>query len=369
MKRKLIIATTATMLMLSGCKNAAVSAEASSIDSSTRLPNFSDISEQWAKTSIEKATVKGYVDGYDDSTFRPEQKVSRAEFIKMIVTATKLTVSGEASGSEWFKPYISAAINANILREKDFEDNNMNKAISRLEMSRIALRASNKTLQNKAMQMDDRSIMFNTTKNGLIQGLAGGELGLDKSTTRAQSVTIIERVLTVQGGGKLEVDKAAQSFAEIELRGNNFETMWGVRVKEFPYTHHLGDGLDLVINKAVVIDHTDSNSAYYELFKSGKLGLGQNTYSIAYQMTINNSTKKDHYAIYPVQFISTLGYSRSYTLTNDLKVAWMDQIGETTGWISFNKSKDEVDKLLASGNIPRIELDIQSQLIDFLKKE
>ncbi|TXK86019.1 S-layer homology domain-containing protein [Paenibacillus sp. N3.4] len=315
MLKKLFTVLTMTTI-LTACTNN-VSDAAVEINSSSPMVakqlSFSDISNHWAKSSIEGAVKKGYVDGYEDASFKPEKNVSRAEFVKMVVTAIKEPVNGAATGSEWVVPYIAAAKNKGILRDLDFPADSLNEPISRLEMSRIALRASDSALQNKAVQIDDKSVMYNAAKIGLIQGLSGGELGSGKPTTRAQSVTIIERVMTVISGGKLEVDKAAASFAEIDLRGSNFDTMWGINVKEFPYTHHIGEGLDMFINKVVVIDHTDSNSAYYDLYKDGRISNGQNSYSIAFDITMKNSTKKDHFSFYPRQSISMLDFVGSFT--------------------------------------------------------
>ncbi len=103
-------------------------------------------------------------------------------------------------------------------------------------MSRIAVRATDADLQKKEFNIDNASVMFNATKTGLIQGLANGELAVDAPTTRAQSVTIIDRILKVNNGEKLPVDQAAASFAEIDLRGSNFETVWNMRIKTLPVT-------------------------------------------------------------------------------------------------------------------------------------
>jgi hypothetical protein len=228
MKKKIVVLASVFMLLTSTGCNAAVTT-AQSIPNVDKIKaaviNFSDIAQHWAKDAILKAVQKGYVDGYEDGTFKTDQNVSRAEFIKMIVTALKLPVSGETTGSSWYVPYLNAAIAAGILRASDFSANGINMPISRLEMARIAVRATEPTFQNKAVQIDDKSVMYNATKVGLIQGLAYGELGPDKATTRAQSVTIIERVLTVKDGGKLEVDKYALGNAELALKKTNIFTV------------------------------------------------------------------------------------------------------------------------------------------------
>ncbi|MFF2889139.1 endo-1,4-beta-xylanase [Paenibacillus sp. NPDC057967] len=48
---------------------------------------FTDILNHWAKQEIELAVRKGFVKGYEDGSFQPDRKVSRAEFIHMLVQA------------------------------------------------------------------------------------------------------------------------------------------------------------------------------------------------------------------------------------------------------------------------------------------
>lgn len=46
---------------------------------------FSDIKDDyWAKSSIEKITDAGIIKGYPDGTFKPEEPVTRAEFVKIV---------------------------------------------------------------------------------------------------------------------------------------------------------------------------------------------------------------------------------------------------------------------------------------------
>ncbi|OAS22331.1 S-layer homology domain-containing protein [Paenibacillus oryzisoli] len=184
-----------------------------------------DVADHWAMFAIEGAVKKGYVDGYEDATFKPENNVSRAEFVKMVVTAIKEPVKSNSSGEDWSSPYLTAAINKGILRESDFSIDDVNAPISRLEMSRISLRATDATLQNKAIQVDNDSVMYNAAKIGLIQGLVKGALEPENSTTRAQSVTIIERILSVNKGGTLEVDQYAIGNAELAVKGTNIFSM------------------------------------------------------------------------------------------------------------------------------------------------
>lgn len=60
--------------------------------------SFNDISGSWAESIIQSAVQQGWISGYPDGTFRPNEKVSRQDFIVMLVKA--LGWSGPAQGSE-----------------------------------------------------------------------------------------------------------------------------------------------------------------------------------------------------------------------------------------------------------------------------
>ena len=58
--------------------------------------SFTDVpAGAWYKPYIDKITqVQGIIDGYGDGTFRPDQNVTRGEFLKMILTAVQMAGSG-----------------------------------------------------------------------------------------------------------------------------------------------------------------------------------------------------------------------------------------------------------------------------------
>lgn len=182
--------------------------------------SFSDSSGHWAKEAIETAVSKGYVDGYEDGTFRPDREVSRAEFVKMAATALKLPVSGKTEGADWYVPYANAAVNADVHLWSDYTSGDWNTPMTRQEMARMAVRAAGEKNE------DAKKWMYLATSKGLIQGMDDtGRLGEEETTTRAQSVTIIERVLTVRSGGTLPTDKYAINRAELAWHKTNILTM------------------------------------------------------------------------------------------------------------------------------------------------
>jgi hypothetical protein len=188
------------------------------METKTVVISLTDISKHWAKAAIDKAVEFGYAKGYPDGTFKPNSNVTRAEFIKMTVEALKLPIE-IGTGGTWYDTYVNAAKKAELYVASDFKSGDLNSPMTRKEMSRLAARAVGEKTT------DDAKWMYLATKKGLVSGLGSGELGESKNTTRAQSVTIIDRILTVNSGGKLPVDKYAVASAEVVWHGTNIFTV------------------------------------------------------------------------------------------------------------------------------------------------
>lgn len=111
-------------------------------------PSFKDVpGSHWAASAIRMAVEQGYVSGYPDGTFKPNQNVTRAEFMRMLADALKLPHS--QGGSPWYQPYVAALLEIGVHQEKDFSE--YNTPISRLEMSRLIARGL--ALQNGYTQL------------------------------------------------------------------------------------------------------------------------------------------------------------------------------------------------------------------------
>jgi len=52
---------------------------------------LNDISGHWAKAKIERAVSLGFINGYPDGTFKPDKSVTRAEFVAILLSSAKIT--------------------------------------------------------------------------------------------------------------------------------------------------------------------------------------------------------------------------------------------------------------------------------------
>lgn len=91
------------------------------------LATFSDMPEnKMYKTAIEGLVEKGVLNGYDDGTFAPANHITRAEFVKMIVTATNAKGSKENTFADvandyWAREFINIAVKNKFV--EGYEDN------------------------------------------------------------------------------------------------------------------------------------------------------------------------------------------------------------------------------------------------------
>lgn len=80
-------------------------------------PWFPDVkSGIWYYNAVTYLTEQGIIEGYEDGTYRPEDKITRAEFTALIARYAELTVSNTSSGFSdvlsgyWASGYICAAV-------------------------------------------------------------------------------------------------------------------------------------------------------------------------------------------------------------------------------------------------------------------
>lgn len=101
-------------------------------DSSTYKNCFPDVTTDWYAKYVCYAHEKGWVDGYPDNTFKPDQTVNRVEASKMVVNAYGFTPATEASqatssfmftdvsSSDWFYGYVMALADIGVVDKSGY---------------------------------------------------------------------------------------------------------------------------------------------------------------------------------------------------------------------------------------------------------
>ena len=136
----------------------------------TRSNSFSDVNRgDWYNTAISTMAALGILDGYSDGTFRPNEPITRAEFAAIAARFDENAASGSASFSDLSGHWAAGEI-------------------------------------SKAYQ------------NGWVTGYSDGTFRPDRSITRAEAVTLINRVL------ERELPEDAELLDEMNVWSDNRDT-------------------------------------------------------------------------------------------------------------------------------------------------
>lgn len=172
---------------------------------------FSDIAGHWAEAHIKQAVRDGIVTGYPDGTFKPNHTVTRAEFTVMLMNmlkppgeGTALTFTDTAKIGSWAQKAVAQAVQTGII--SGYEDGSFRPdvEIARVEMAVMLANASRLSVEANAATgfADDRNIptwakgaVSVIKKLGIIQGKDSNEFDPNASTTRAEAVTVLMRML------------------------------------------------------------------------------------------------------------------------------------------------------------------------------
>lgn len=171
---------------------------------------WSDIVGYWAEAAIRQAIERGIVKGYEDGNFRPQRDVTRAEFAAMLVRALKLPVNAQDELAfkdkdqipEWARPYIAAAIEAELI--VGYEDGTFraDKSINREEICAVMVRALGIEMSVEAdlSYVDHDQIsewaspyIAAATNAGIMNGRGGNQFAPKQLATRAEAAVVLLR--------------------------------------------------------------------------------------------------------------------------------------------------------------------------------
>ncbi|WP_141502517.1 YDG domain-containing protein [Paenibacillus luteus] len=173
----------------------------------------SDIEGTWAESQVSDWIDKGYVTGYEDGSFKPNNTITRAEFIALINRSYGFTETADVSfsdveSSSWIYTEVSKAIKAGYIKGYANGTFGANKPISRQEAAVIVDRLLSLTkTDNAAASFTDSSSIASWAKaavdaavaNGILQGYASGaNFKPNQPLTRAEAVVVLYRSVTVK---------------------------------------------------------------------------------------------------------------------------------------------------------------------------
>ncbi|MEN6312719.1 MAG: N-acetylmuramoyl-L-alanine amidase [Clostridiaceae bacterium] len=179
--------------------------------------SFTDIQDHWAQADISRAVDAGYIKGYTDSTFRPDNTVSRAEYITMLNAAFAVPMDGTDSGFkdvksvDWFARDVWSAAKAGYTDIFTGDMFSPNQPLTRQEAAVLTADLAEIVSEDNVPFKDEDQIadwalpQLNALASvGILNGHPDGYFRPSGNITRAQATAIINRTKIYEGSVQLQ---------------------------------------------------------------------------------------------------------------------------------------------------------------------
>lgn len=173
--------------------------------------SFTDVSGHWAEANIKSLASKGIINGFEDGSFKPDNAVTRAEFVTMVVKALGLTSTTDvnftdvANGS-WYEGHIKSAVAANLVSGMPDGSFAPNENIKRQDAILILYRGFENVLTSgNPVDFADKALISDyalkaaeaLSASGIVNGDDTLSFNPHHSTTRAEVAALLERILSL----------------------------------------------------------------------------------------------------------------------------------------------------------------------------
>lgn len=172
-----------------------------------------ELTNHWAQKEISELVDMNIVQGYGDGTLGLDQKITKAEFIAMLIRALDVQLAdytgvfSDVNTTDWYADYIQTAYQNGWISGDGFGSMNPQKNATREEMTKIVVGAFEQSLG----KIDpDQDINFSDNENisdwakeyikkavsaGIINGYETGEFKPGDNAMREHAMVIIYRIL------------------------------------------------------------------------------------------------------------------------------------------------------------------------------
>jgi len=197
-------------------------------------PCFTDIQDHWAENCINLMSATGLFNGYTDGTFKPDQSITQAETISLIIrmlanedTVDEDTADEDIDGSledvpDWAKEASKKAAKKGII--------NVNRFHSQVQASRtqtavwIAKALSLDPVDesevpfkdNLLISKEDIGYIMALYQEGIIKGTPSGKFNPNSAITRAEMATIMQNILDQGVPESLELNETTATMSQGE---------------------------------------------------------------------------------------------------------------------------------------------------------
>lgn len=178
---------------------------------------------EWAKDAISALSEKGILNGKGEGLFKPNDMITREEFVKVMIAAFEIEVKDGAEvkfsdvlPGAWYEKYINAGVSTGCINGLGNGEFGVGKSITREDMAVMAYRFTKYagySLNNSASldSFEDRAAISEYAKEAVSSLLAESVVnGMNNSkfepkafATRAQAAVMLYRLLNCVQGGQI----------------------------------------------------------------------------------------------------------------------------------------------------------------------
>ena len=170
---------------------------------------FSDIAEHWSNETVEKMKNSKIINGYEDDTFRPDDNMTRAEFVTVINRMLGLQEESskyipDINRSNWYYSEIRKAVKVGIIQGDAYgaihPEDNITREEAIVILSRAFKLKKTSAVPNGYEDVDSISSwakkeVYSAIKEGYINGYEDDTIRPQNLITRAEALTMINRII------------------------------------------------------------------------------------------------------------------------------------------------------------------------------
>ncbi|NGM82318.1 S-layer homology domain-containing protein [Paenibacillus sp. 7124] len=163
-----------------------------------------DIQGHWAQSKVQDWLNKGYLTGYPDGTFKPNKVITRAEFVAVVnrlfsFKDTATVTFTDVKTTNWAYSEVAKAVKAGYINGYSNNTFHPNNPITRQEAAVIAAKVLHLSTDATSTTFKDAAQISNWARGSvaavanlkIITGYPNGTFGPKKPLTRAEAVIIV----------------------------------------------------------------------------------------------------------------------------------------------------------------------------------
>jgi len=186
-----------------------------------KVIQLTDVGSHWAEQPVRFMLAQGIISGYPDSTYRPNNPVTKFEAIMMISKASGFDGTAEQrltwdkNVPDWMEECLDYAVDEGILTEDEADNLKGWEPAKRYEVAIWAARAMGVDVDDQASFLDNdeipnfaRPYVGGMFKHHFMVGYPGNKFQPNKPVTRAELAAVIYRIMLAEtdGGGNGDSD-------------------------------------------------------------------------------------------------------------------------------------------------------------------